>query len=224
MKKIFCALLAVMLLALLTACGCSTGANVEGEAGAGDNSRMYNDGIYDGDNERTNDGNNMQGGASAEFDIYGNAGNNTNRTTGTTTNDYNRKTSSNSKGELSQLASLIGADDFKVIEVLGEGDPYTVINGNIVNVKRRSYSLPIFGEKENIILNYGKDGLIENIEISPSYAPTIWSVNITEEYGAVDKVSSNGLDYDYYALWKNKKEKIELICWNGKMSVQITKA
>ena len=222
MKKIFCALLAVMLLALLTACGCSTGANVEGEAGT--KNRMYTDNIYGGNNNRTNDNTTMQGGASAEFDIYGNAGNNTNRTTGTTVNDYNRKTSSNDKGELSQLASLIGADDFKVIETLGEGDPDTVINGNIVNVKRRTYTLPVFGNKENVILSYGKDGFIENIEISPNYAPTIWSVNISGEYGAVEKVSSSGLDYDYYALWRADKEKVELICWNGKMSVQITKA
>ncbi len=224
MKKIICALIAVMLLAMLTACGCSTDANVEGEAG--DNGRMYNDSTYDGNNNNdTIDGNTIEGGASAGFDIYGSTDDDmgiTNSTTGTTANDSRRKTSSNEKGELLQLASLVGANDFKVIETLGEGDPYTIIDGNVAIVKSRSYSLPIFGEDETVVLNFGTDGLVSRIELFPDYAPLVWCTRISEDYGAIDKVSSNGLDYDYYALWRDENNAVELICQGGRMNVQIT--
>lgn len=223
MKKIICALIAVMLLALLTACGCSTDANVEGEAG--DNGRMYNDSTYDGNNnDDTIDGNTMEGGASAEFDLYGGIDDDmgtTNSTTGTTVNG-SRKTSSNEKGELSQLASLVGADDFKVIALLGEGNPYTIISGNTAIVKSRTYSMSIFNEDETVILKYGSDGHINKIKLLPDYAPLVWCTRISEEYGAVDKVSSNGLDYDYYALWRGEANAVELICRGGRMTIQIT--
>ncbi len=215
MKKIFCILLAVMLLSLFTACGCSTDANVEGEAG--NNSRMYDDSTYDGDNNRTNDGSSMQGGASAEFDIYG--GDST-----APSSNGSRRTSSFEKGELSQLASLIGANDFTVIEKLGEGDPFTVIQGNTAFVRRRTYKMPVFETECSVILSYGDDGLIENIELSPPYMPVIWTMNISNEFGAADKISTDGLDYKYYSVWRSDDIKIELSCWNEKMSVQLSKA
>lgn len=223
MKKIICVILAIMLFAMLTACGCSTDANVEGSTGndAGNNGRMYNNDTYDGS------GNNgaMQGGASAEFDIYGgNSGNGNSgngRTTGTT-GTASRKTASYETGELHELASLIGANDFKVIEKLGEGNADTIIKGNTAIVKRRTYSLPIYGKSEPVILNYGAKGLIDNIEISPDRFPVIWSMNISREYGSADKVSTNGLDYNYYSVWSDDSVKIELVCWNKKMSVTIT--
>lgn len=240
MKKIFCILLAVMLLSLFTACGCSTNADAGGNTGnnAGENGRMYDDGIIDGDNERTNDGS-MQGGASAEFEIGGsgnsggsggNSGNSGNGGTsnggsgGSTANGSGRRTSSIDKGELSQLASLVGANDFKVIEKLGEGDPEIVISGNLTVVKNRTYNMPVFGNKQTVTLSYSKEGTVENISFSPTYAPILWSMNISNEYGIADKISTDGLDYDYYSVWRGEKEKIELICWNDTMSVQITKA
>lgn len=228
MKKIFCIILAIMLFAMLTACGCSTDANIEGGTGnnAGNNGRMYDDNVIDGDNRRTDDGS-MNGGMSADFSISGGSSSNSNNggnSANNTTNSTRRKTSSFEKGELSQLASLIGADDFKVIEKIGEGTPDTVIIGNTAIVRRRTYNLPIFGKKENTIFSYGSDGLVKNIEISPEYAPIIWTMNITNEYGTPDKVSSNGLDYDYYAVWRMDKNKTEIICWNNKLSVQISEA
>ncbi len=234
MKKIFCILLAVMLLSLFTACGCSTNADVGGSNGgnAGENGRMYDDGIIDGDNERTNDGS-MQGGASAEFEIGGGNGNSGNSGNGGTSNGSNgnttangsgRRTSSIDKGELSKLASLVGANDFKVIETLGEGDPEIVISGNLTVVKNRTYNMPVFGNRQTVTLSYSKEGTVENISFSPTYAPILWSMNITKEYGTADKISTDGLDYDYYSVWRSKKEKIELICWNDTMSIQITKA
>ncbi len=228
MKKIFCIILAIMLFAMLTACGCSTDANVEGGTGnnAGDNGRMYGDDIIDGDNERTNDGS-MNGGASADFSISGgtdNGGNNGRSSSNGSTNGSGRNMSSFEKGELSQLASLIGADDFKVIEKLGEGNPDTIISGNTAIVRRRTYRLPLWDKKENVILSYDSKGLVNNIEISPDYAPVLWTMNISKEYGVPDKISSEGLDYDYYAVWRSDKNKTEIICWNNKLSVQISEA
>lgn len=224
MKKIIFIVLSIMILALVTACGCSTDANVEGDMGDTANGQVTENG-RSGSNEGV-----IGGSASADFDIgmdddvndnnngydANNGRNNTNDG-----NTARSNTSSNGEGELSKLASLVGADDFKVIETLGEGNPDTVIDGNIAIVKRRTYKLPVFGNKENVILSYGKEGLVENIEISPAYAPTLWSINISGEYGIAEKVSSDGLDYDFYSMWRKDSKKIELICWNNKMSVQI---
>ncbi len=234
MKKIFCILLAVLLLSLFTACGCSTNADMGDNAdnAKGRNSRMYDDGIIDGDNERTNDGS-MQGGASAEFEIGGGSGNSRNSGNGgssngnsgnSTANGSGRRTSSIDKGELSKLASLVGANDFKVIEKLGEGDPEIVISGNLTVVKSRTYNMPVFGNRQTVTLSYSKEGTVENIRFSPTYAPILWSMNISNEYGTADKISTDGLDYDFYSVWREEKEKIELICWDDKMSVQITSA
>ncbi len=236
MKKIFCILLAVMLLSIFTACGCSTDANVDGNSGNngsnGENSRMYNDGIIDGDNERTNDGSSVQGGASAEFEIgggnggngSGNGGSGNSGNSGSGSSNGSGRTASFDKGELSQLASLIGADDFKVIEKIGEGEPEAAISGNITIIKRRTYNLPVFGNNQTVAVRYNKDGVVDRIEMSPPYAPILWSMNISKEYGIANTVSTDGLDYDYYSVWRSKKQKIELICRNDKMTVQITKA
>ncbi len=231
MKKFFCILLAAMLLMIFTACGCSTNADVGGNTGndAGENGRMYGDDIIDGDNERTNDGS-MQGGASAEFQIGGDtngngSGSNSGNGNSSTSSGGSGRRTSFEKGELSQLASLVGANDEKVRKTLGEGHPDTVISGTIAVIKRRTYNdIPVFGNAQNVIVSYDKDGTVNNIEISTVFAPILWSMNISKEYGPADRISSGGLDYDYYSVWRDKKTKIELVCWNDSMYVQITKA
>lgn len=227
MKKVFFILLSIMLLAMFTACGCSTDANVEGNMGAdSNNSGQVTD---DGKDGSSNDGV-IGGSASADFDVNTDDNTDNNTTNGTDTADgrmggarSGRTNTSSSNGELSKLASLLGADDFKVIEEVGEGHPDTIISGNTAIVKRRTYSLPLFGKKENVILSYSKEGLVSSIEVSPEFTPAIWTLNISNEFGVPDKVSTNGLDYDYYALWKKDKCITELVCWNKKLHILLTK-
>lgn len=225
MKKVIFILISVMLLAMFTACGCSTDANVEGNMGTGSN----NSGQVTDDGKGNSSNNGVVGGsASADFDVTTDDNTDNNTTNGTNTADgrmggrSGRTNTSTDNGELEKLASLLGADDFKVIEEIGEGRPDTIISGNTAIVKRRTYSLPLFDKKENVILNYSSEGLVESIEISPDFTPVIWTLNISNEFGVPDKVSTNGLDYDYYSLWKSDKGITELICWNSKLHILLT--
>lgn len=131
-----------------------------------------------------------------------------------------RKTNAYAKGELNRLASLVCKSDSDVVKALGKGRSENVYGKDKASISARKYRYSINGTKEDVFVYYDSNGIVDRIVVSPETSGiTLYSAILTREFGKPDKISENGLSYEYLSIWKTKDAEVTLTKRNGRVSI-----
>ena len=128
-----------------------------------------------------------------------------------------RKTSSLKEGELNQLASLVGRNEDIVISTLGRGRN---VQRNEDNSISKEFDIIFCGEKEKATIFFSSRGRAKTITVSPKRKRLVASLlALTKVFGEPDKISSDGLSYDYLAQWNTENADVTLHKWHDIVTI-----
>lgn len=183
--------------------------------GAEDAIKSATDDLFNDDDDITGDEKKDSIMANDDIAADNNVSSATNQTESSGRKRMNNPLSSDKEGELYRLASLVGKDESVVASVLG--------NGKIKeNAAIKEFDITLFGSRERAEIYYSGRKKVKKITISPEHKGLVGTLlAVTKEFGEPDKISSDGLSYDYLAVWKTENAEITLLKWHDVITLTI---